>query len=70
MGRRTFGLKYTYYRFFVQFLIDTYGLEKFQLYLKEYTRAPLNYKLLFSKVYDEDLDKILKKFDSYMNQKE
>ena len=70
MGRSTFGLKYTYYRFFVQFLIDTYGLGKFQLYLKEYMRDPLNYKLLFSKVYDEDLDEILKKFDSYMNQKE
>ncbi len=68
MGRSTIGLKYTYYRFFVQFLIDTYGLEKLQFYLKEYTRDALNYKILFSKVYGEDLDEILKKFDSYMNQ--
>ena len=70
MGRSMFALKYTYYRFFVQFLVDAYGLGKFQFYLKEYLRAPLDYKMLFSKVFGEDLNSILKKFDSYMHQEE
>ncbi len=70
MDRNIFAQKYTYYRFFVQFLIDAYGLEKFQSYLKEYLRAPLDYKMLFPKVYNEDLNSILKKFDDYMHQEE
>ncbi len=70
MDRNIFAQKYTYYRFFVQFLIDAYGLEKFQAYVKEYLRAPLDYKLLFPKVYNEDLNGILKKFDAYMHQEE
>jgi len=68
MDRSMRALKYTYYRFFVQFLIDTHGLGKFQAYLKEYLRTPLDYKMLFPKVFGDDLNGILKKFDSYMHQ--
>ena len=68
MDKSMFALQYTYYRFFVQFLIDEYGQEKFQAYLKEYLRAPLDYKQLFPKVFGNDLDVILEKFDSYMRQ--
>jgi hypothetical protein len=70
MDKNMFALKYTYYRFFVQFLIAAYGLEKFQSYLAEYLRAPLDYKLLFSKVFEDDLKSVLKKFDSYMHQED
>ena len=65
--RSVFSLKYTYYRFFIEFLIETYGLEKFQAYLKIYVNNPVNYKLIFPSVYNEDLILILQKFSVYMS---
>ena len=66
MDRDIITLKYTYYRFFVEFLINTYGLEKFQAYLNSYINDPKNYKPLFSDIYHEDVDEILRKYSSYM----
>jgi hypothetical protein len=60
-------LKYTYYRFFIEFLIETYGSEKFQAYLKNYMNDPKSYKTIFPEVYNEDLNEILRKFNAYMN---
>ena len=67
MDKGIIRLKYTYYRFFVEFLINTYGLENFQSYLKRYISTPKDYMIIFNEVYGEDLNEILKKFNSYMN---
>ena len=61
-----FQLKYTYYRFFIEFLLDTYGMEKFHEYLKSYTENPKDYKIIFSQVYNEEIDEILRKYSAYM----
>jgi hypothetical protein len=60
-------LKYSYYRFFIEFLINTYGITELQYYLKCYIEEPERYELIFSEVYHEDLDHILQKFKTYMN---
>ena len=67
MDRSIIRLKYTYYRFFIEFLIETYGIEKFQTYLKNYINFPKKYITIFPEVYNEDLSEILWKFNSYMN---
>ena len=61
MDRSLFRLKYTYYRFFIEFLIETYGIEKFQAYLKSYIKTPKSYKAIFPEIYDEQLNEILRK---------
>jgi len=67
MDRSFFELKYTYYRFFIEFLIETYGIEKFQAYLKSYILHPKSYKIIFPEVYNEELKHILRKYNAYMN---
>ena len=60
-------LNYTFYKFFIEFLVENYGIEKFQKYLKEYLNDPDNYKELFISVYSQSLDEILDKFRSHFN---
>ena len=60
-------IKYTYYRFFIDFLVGNYDLNKFQQYLKEYIKDPDRYKRLFIEVYANDLDTILNEFNSSLN---
>jgi hypothetical protein len=67
MDGSIFILKYTYYRFFVEFLIETYGIEKLQAYLKSYIINPKSYKIIFPEIYDEELIEILRKYNAYMN---
>ena len=67
MDVRMNTLYYTYYRFFIEFLIESYGIEKYQIYLKKYISYPKKYKILFNEVYKNDLIEILKKFNTYMN---
>jgi hypothetical protein len=67
MDRSIFHLKYTYYRFFIEFLIETYGLEKLQAYLKSYLINPKNYKIIFPEVYNEELKEILQDYNDFMN---
>lgn len=66
MDKNIIRLKYTYYRFFIEFLIDYYGIEKFQAYLKSYCINPKNYNSIFVDIYNNDLNEILLKFDSYL----
>ena len=68
MDKSIIRLKYTYYRFFAEFLINTYGLEKLQYYLKRYVNDPGNYKTFFPEVYDEDINAILARFNIFMKQ--
>ncbi|MEN8203890.1 MAG: hypothetical protein ABFS28_14925 [Bacteroidota bacterium] len=59
-------LKYTYYRFFIEYLVETYGMERLQVYIKSYVCNPKSYNDLFPKVYDNDLDEVLQGFKAYM----
>jgi hypothetical protein len=59
-------LRYSFYRHFTLYLIETYGLEKFQLYLKEYIHDPHAYNALFTKVYAEDMESVLASFHAYL----
>ena len=68
MDKSIIRLKYTYYRFFVEFLVNTFGLEKFQAYLHSYINDPENYKSIFSEIYGIDLPGILRQFGVYMLQ--
>ena len=67
MDRSLFRLKYTYYRFFIEFLIETYGIEKLQAYLKSYIINPKSYKIIFPEIYNEELKYILRKYNAYMD---
>lgn len=54
-------LKYTYYKFFIEFLVENYGLTKLQEYLKKYINHPQDYKKYFVEIYSNDIDELLKK---------
>ena len=56
--------KYTYYRFFIEFLAKKYGLDTLQVYLREYLKNPDDYKTLFIEVYKSDINELLKQFQS------
>jgi hypothetical protein len=60
--------RYTYYRFFIEFLTKKYGLNTLQDYLREYLKNPDEYKTLFIDVYDIDLNKLLKQFQSSLTE--
>jgi hypothetical protein len=66
MDRSIIRLKYTYYRFFIEYLVDTYGLEKLQTFIKAYIYNPKDYNELFPKVYGNELDEVLLGFKAYM----
>ena len=66
MSIKELKFKYTYYRFFIEFLVENYGIKKLQEYLREYINNPQVYKKLFLEVYDSDLDALLKKFNSIL----
>jgi hypothetical protein len=67
MSIREVRLRYTFYRFFIEFLVENYGLKKLQDYLKKYISNPGDYKELFVEVYSSDLNKLLDKFNSSLN---
>ncbi len=64
---RDLRLRYAYYKYFIQFLVETYGLEKLQEYIKKYLKNPKDYKNLFNEIYLSDLASILDKFSLYLN---
>jgi hypothetical protein len=64
MSLQEVRLRYTYYRFLIEFLVDTYGIEKLQQYLKRYVNDPQDYKKLFIEVYSENLSTILDRFNA------
>jgi hypothetical protein len=57
---------YTYYRFFIDFLIERDGINKFQNFLINYLDNPNHYKEIFIDVYSIDLQDILKDFQSFL----
>ncbi|MFC1622714.1 peptidase MA family metallohydrolase [Patescibacteria group bacterium] len=62
-------IRYSYYQYFIQFLVKEYGLDKMQIYLKKYLNNPIDYKNIFIEVYDENLNSILDKFNNYIKNK-
>lgn len=66
MSENIIRLKYTYYRFFTEFLIETFGIENFQAYIKSYIDNPQNYEVIFSEIHNKELNEILRDFDAYM----
>jgi len=58
---------YSYYRFFIEFLAESYGIAKLQEYLKSYIANPDSYKKIFIEVYSMDLDEILKFYKKSLN---
>jgi hypothetical protein len=60
-------LRYTFYKYFIEFLIKDYGIERFHQYLKKYIINPRDYKKLFPEIYAADLNELLSKFNLYMN---
>lgn len=57
-------LRYSYYRFFIEFLVDNYGIEKLQGYLKRYINNPDAYKDYFVEIYSKDVEVILQEYKS------
>ena len=64
---RDLRLRYAYYKYFIEFLVETYGLEQLQEYIKKYLNNPEDYKAIFLEVYQNDLPAILDKFSSYFD---
>ena len=62
MSWKELKFSYSYYRYFIEFLVKYYGIKKLQEYLKAYINKPENYNKIFVKVYSNDLDEILKKY--------
>ena len=59
MSWQELQLKYSYYKYFIEFLVETHGMSKLQEYIKLYINDPESYNELFVKVYSMDLDEIL-----------
>jgi hypothetical protein len=55
-------LKYSYYRYLVEFLIEEYGMKKLQEYLKRYIQDPESYQDLFIRVYPISLDEVVRRY--------
>jgi len=55
MPVRDLRLQYTFYRLFIEYLIDRYGLETFQRFLKWYIQDPDAYEKLFAGIYGIDM---------------
>jgi hypothetical protein len=69
MSLKEVRFKYTFYRFFIEFVVENYGLKKLQEYLKKYIKNPGDYKELFVEVYSNDLTKLLDKFNTSLNRR-
>jgi len=67
MSWQELQLKYSYYKYFIEFLVETQGISKLQEYIKLYIHDPDSYNELFMKVYSMGLDEILKVYYSKLS---
>ena len=58
--------KYTYYKYFIEFLAESHGMPKLRAYLKKYLNEPERYIDIFDEVYAVDLDTLLSEFRQYI----
>lgn len=54
---------YTMYKYFIKHLIDSYGFERFQKFLRLYIRDPGRNREIFQKVFGVELKKALLRFE-------
>lgn len=64
MSKKELVLKYSYYRFFIEYLVDNYGTNKLQKFLKSYINNPEGYKTIFYEVYNTEIDNTLKNYNT------
>ena len=64
MSWQELQLEYSYYKYFIEFLVETHRIKTLQEFMKFYINDPINYKDSFIKVYLVDLDEIFKKYNS------
>ena len=57
-------LEYSYYKYFIEYLVETHGIKTLQEFIKLYINEPANYMELFTKVYSIDLNEILRKYNT------
>lgn len=67
MSNDELKFNYSFYRFFIEFLIETYGIEKFQKYLKRYIEDPKQHIQLLDEVFRIELEQLLTQFNSRLN---
>jgi hypothetical protein len=60
-------LKYSYYGYFIEFLVENYEIENLQNFTKLYLDDPDNYVKIFSKEYTTDLNEVIKKYHLSLN---
>jgi len=60
-------LNYSYYKCFIEYLVDSRGIPKLREYLKLYIEDPDNFTNSFFKIYSVDLDTSLKLFNSELS---
>ena len=61
MSWQELRMKYSYYKYFIEFLVETYGLKKLQDYLKIYLNNPGEYKKHFLEIYAMNLEEMLER---------
>ena len=59
-------IRYSYYAYFIEFVVDKYGKNKFQQYLKTYIADPESYKKSIDDVYSSGLDVLLAEYRAYI----
>ena len=59
-------IKYTLFRYFIEYLIKTYGIKKFQAFLYSYLENPHEYKEHFISTFSDDLNLILQNFENFL----
>jgi len=64
MSWQELQLNYSYYKYFIEFLIEKYSLKKMQKYLKHYAKNPAAYREIFTDVYSVELNNVLNDFNS------
>ncbi len=55
--------KYSFYKYFIDYLVANYGLDSLQAYLKLYIQNPQQYRGFFVPIYECDLDTLLDEFN-------
>ncbi len=67
MSWQELQIKYSYYKYFIKYLVEQYGLEKLQTFVSMYVAEPIDYNELFDKIYEIDLDEAIKMYNISMS---
>lgn len=67
MGFQDLKYNYTYYQLFIEYLVEAYGLEALQKYIKSYKDDPGDYQEIFVTIYGMKLDQLLEGFKNSLD---